>query len=79
MLMPINLDDFAGSFRPKSVPRKSEDWLLSGTEPRLGDILADPLVHAVMRRDGVSQAQLRSIVARAQVCLRGDPCCRCAA
>jgi hypothetical protein len=36
-------------------------------------------VHAVMRRDGVSQAQLRSIVARAQACLRGDPCCRCAA
>ena len=78
MLMPINLDDYAASLRPKSARRAAEDWL-SGAEPRLGDVLGDPLVHAVMRRDGVSQAQLRAVIARAQACLRGDPCCRCAA
>jgi hypothetical protein len=77
--MPINLDDYATSLRPKSARRAAEDWLLPGTEPRLCDVLGDPLVHAVMRRDGVGQAQLRAVIARAQACLRGDPCCRCAA
>jgi hypothetical protein len=77
-IMPIKLDDYAASLRPKPARRAAEDWL-SSTEPRLGDVLGDPLVHAVMRRDGVSQAQLRAIIARAQACLRGDPCCRCAA
>ena len=77
--MPIRPDDFGGSFRAKSVRGTAEDWLRPGAEPLLGEVLADPLVHLVMRRDGVSQTQLRGIIARAQACLRGDPCCRCAA
>jgi hypothetical protein len=76
--MPIRLDDFGGSFRGKSACAAT-DWLHPGAEPALHEVLADPLVQLVMRQDGVSQAQLRGIIARAQACLRGDPCCRCAA
>jgi hypothetical protein len=78
-IMPVRLDDFSGAVRAKAVPRRADDWLRPGAEPSLGDVLADPLVHLVMRRDGVGQAQLRLIIAQAQACLRGDPCCRCAA
>jgi hypothetical protein len=53
-------------------------WQEAGVEPDLCDVLADPLVHAVMRRDGVSQAQLRHVVTRARVQLGIGPC-RCAA
>jgi hypothetical protein len=77
--MPTRLDDFGGSFRARSVRRTADHWLRPGAEPQLCEVLADPLVHLVMRRDGVSQAQLRNIIARTQACLRGDPCCRCAA
>ncbi len=34
---------------------------LSG-EPPLGDVLADPIVHAVMARDGISPSELRRLV-----------------
>jgi hypothetical protein len=73
--MTIN---FAGSNRDNPT-RPATDWLVPGAEPKLHEVFADPIVHAVMRRDGVSPTQLRAIVARAQACLRGDPCCRCAA
>jgi len=45
-------------------------WGKPGTEPPLCEVLADPLVHAVMRRDGVSRAALDSVIARAQRRLR---------
>jgi len=35
-------------------PRQGNDWRCAGEEPRLDDLLADPLVHLVMRRDGIS-------------------------
>lgn len=35
----------------------------AGTEPAVDDILADPLVHLVMRRDGVSMSDLQRLVA----------------
>jgi hypothetical protein len=55
-------------------------WSVAGQEPALGEILADPLVHLVMRRDGVSRAELERVIARAQAKLRREPCCcRCAA
>jgi hypothetical protein len=53
-------------------------WRKAGEEPDLAEVLADPLVHLVMRRDGVSLAQLQSVIARARVALRAGPC-RCAA
>jgi hypothetical protein len=51
-------------------------WLAAGREPTLAEMLADPLVALVMRRDGVSPAELRSVVATAQTRLRGRLCCR---
>lgn len=53
-------------------------FLAAGREPTLDEVLADPLVALLMRRDGVSAAQLRAIVATAQDRLRGRPCCRSA-
>jgi hypothetical protein len=35
-------------------------------EPSLRDVLADPLVHAIMRRDGVSRGALDSVIAHAR-------------
>jgi len=34
-------------------------------EPKLEDVLSDPIVHAVMARDGVDQAALRLLLAQA--------------
>lgn len=45
-------------------------WGKPGTEPPLREVLADPIVHAVMRRDGVSRAALDSVIAGAQRRLR---------
>jgi hypothetical protein len=47
-----------------------EPWGMPGIEPPLREVLADPLVQAVMRRDGVSRAELESVVAHAQRRLR---------
>lgn len=57
----------------------ARDWLGSGTEPALEEVLADPLVHLVMRRDGVTPAQLGAVIAAARARLGGGGCCLCAA
>ncbi|MGO8921193.1 MAG: hypothetical protein ACLQJR_35355 [Stellaceae bacterium] len=62
---------------PLAAPR--DTWLGAGQEPALEEVLADPLVHLVMRRDGVTPGDLASVIAAAQARLQGDPCCRCAA
>jgi hypothetical protein len=41
-------------------------WGRPGSEPSLPEVLADPLIHAVMRRGGVSRAELDSVIAGAQ-------------
>jgi len=41
-----------------------------GLEPRLSDVLSDPVVHAVMARDGVTEAELRSVICHAQRSLK---------
>ena len=53
-------------------------WRKAGEEPDLAEVLADPLVHLVMRRDGVSRAQLEAVIAQAQAALQ-ECLCRCAA
>ena len=40
-----------------------QPWGVPGIEPPLREVLTDPLVRAVMRRDGVSLAALESLVA----------------
>jgi hypothetical protein len=34
----------------------------AGEEPNLADVLADPVIHAVMGRDGVTLAELSSVI-----------------
>jgi hypothetical protein len=63
---------------PLCAPSR-DPWARAGIEPRLAEMLADPLVHQVMRRDGVTEAALRGVIGRAQARLRSAPCCRCAA
>jgi hypothetical protein len=41
-------------------------WGRAGLEPALSEALADPLVLTIMRRDGVSNAALESIVTDAR-------------
>src|SRR5260221_256727 len=45
-------------------------WERLGIEPQLCEVLADPLVHAVMQCDGVSPATLDSVIAHAKWRLR---------
>jgi len=56
----------------------NRSWEEPGSEPRLAEVFADPIVHLVMRRDSVSLGELRAVVARAQARL-GERLCRCAA
>jgi hypothetical protein len=56
-----------------------QHWREAGTEPDLAEVLADPMVHLVMRRDGVSPCQLRRVIAIARKRLRSGLCCRAAA
>jgi len=53
-------------------------WRRAGEEPALEEVLADPVIHAVMRRDGVTLAELQAAIRRAQQRLQASPC-RCAA
>lgn len=61
----------------------SRAWLEPGQEPTLIDLLADPVVHLVMRRDGLSMTELCNhiAVARGRLGFKrvGDGPCRCAA
>lgn len=43
-------------------------------EPALQDLLADPCLHAVMRRDGVEMTTLLNMIAAAKSRLRRDLC-----
>jgi len=42
------------------------DWMRGNGEPCLDEILRDPIVTAMMRRDGVTELYVRDIVQRAQ-------------
>ena len=64
------------SSQPQSV--RDEIWP-AGTEPTLREMFADPLVHLVMRRDGVTPEMLAGFIAEGRARLRRDLCWRCAA
>lgn len=61
----------------------SRAWLEPGQEPALADVLIDPVLHLVMRRDGIGMTELCNHIAaaRARLGLKrfGDGPCRCAA
>jgi hypothetical protein len=62
--------------RPISAYPASNEvaWGTAGVEPGLGDLFNDPLVHLVMRRDGVTLPVLHAVVAAAQAKLRRGLC-----
>lgn len=47
---------------PRARPPRRELYAEGGVEPRLEDLLADPLTEAIMRRDGVTAASLRQLI-----------------
>ena len=51
-----------------------EAWGKAGAEPRLADLLADPVVHLVMGRDHLARADLEAAIARGQLALRRRLC-----
>jgi hypothetical protein len=53
-------------------------WRNAGEEPDLAEVLGDPLVHLVMRRDGVSLRDLETVIAKARATFQVR-LCRCAA
>ena len=61
----------------------SRAWLEAGKEPALTELLADPVLHLVMRRDGIAMAELCNHIATARARLGlarfGEGPCRCAA
>jgi hypothetical protein len=54
-------------------------WRVAGVEPALSEVLRDPVVHQVMRRDGVTFDELAAVIAQARTSLRRRLCCRLAA
>jgi hypothetical protein len=53
-----------------STLHEAQPWGKPGIEPTLSEVLADPLVQALMRRDGVSRTALESVIGHAQRRLR---------
>lgn len=49
------------------------EWREAGEEPALAQVLDDPIVRMVMRRDGVEIADLKAVIARAQAALMRMP------
>jgi hypothetical protein len=48
------------------------DWGRPGPEPRVEEIVHDPIVQLVMRRDRLTVAQIMATVTRARARLRSD-------
>jgi hypothetical protein len=72
-----------GKQRSADFSPVSRQWCEAGQEPALVDLLVDPVVHLVMRRDGVSMTELCNHIASARARLGfarfGEGPCRCAA
>jgi len=55
----------AGSASSQPAPgAAAPDWSRPGVEPLVTDVLADPIIRLVMRRDGVTARDLRALVER---------------
>ncbi|HXQ50589.1 MAG TPA: hypothetical protein VN802_05805 [Stellaceae bacterium] len=52
--------------RPAPSANGAARWGKAGIEPDLAEMLADPVVRLVMRRDGVSLDELLAVVADAR-------------
>ena len=71
--------DYARPFELPPAPLcQRQPYGTAGSEPDLCEVLADPLVHLVMRRDGVTPAALKAVIVRARAKL-GAGLCDCLA
>ena len=51
---------------------RQADYWVPGREPTLAEVLSDPIVHLVMRRDGISASDVRAAVRLGQARLHGN-------
>ncbi len=49
---------------------QAEIWM-SGREPELAEVMSDPIVHLIMRRDGLSEGDVWAAVRLGQARLHG--------
>lgn len=54
--------------------RAGNRWRAAGAEPGLAEVLAEPMVHLLMERDGVSPCALRRVLAKTRAALRRGLC-----
>ena len=62
------------SIRNGQTTKTQDPWGEACSEPKLSDVLADPLVHLVMRRDGLARTDVEAAVAFGQRQLRRRLC-----
>lgn len=43
----------------------NREWLNTGTEPTVSELLSDPIVHLVMRRDGIGPSHVQAAIEQA--------------
>ncbi len=55
--------------RATRMTAKVDPFARAGDEPRLSDMLADPIVHTLMRCDRLSEGDLRIAIERARTAL----------
>jgi len=60
----------APPLRPRSRPPRRELYAEGGVEPKLEELLSDPLTRALMTCDGVSVASLRELISSTRRGLR---------
>ena len=73
------VQSFCSIARRRLSGRTRQTWSGAGDEPSLSEVLADPLVHLVMRRDGVTRSELEAVIAHGRTLLRRRLCRLCAA
>jgi hypothetical protein len=55
---------------PRRRRPRNEPYAIAGVEPAIEEILSDPITCALMRRDGVSEATLRTLLTSVRTNLR---------
>ncbi len=59
--------------------RRARGWGRAGVEPSVHEMLGDPIVHLVLRRDGIGAGDVLAALAKARAALRRGVCRLCAA
>jgi hypothetical protein len=55
-----------------SVRRRLDPWSNASDEPRLSDVLSDPIIQMMMKTDGISQLVISDMVRSARQRLSGS-------